>query len=144
MRAPAVAALLLAVPALAAGCGGSSSSSQTTTPEAVCTQLTNIAGTVKNLSAGIASGEASLDAITWTTQQLKQELAQLNEAAAGIDDPNVPALLDSFTQFRRAYLGLEPGTTPKQAQAALQEPAAQVKASWKALADSLACPTPAA
>jgi len=135
------AVLLLAVPAVLAGCGGSASEPPAT-PEQVCTQMTNIAGTLKNLDTGISSGQASIDAITYTTKQLKQELIDLNAAMADIDDPNAAKLSASFRQFQLAYGRLAPGTTPKEAQAQLKEPAADVKASYAALVDSLACPTP--
>ncbi|HSP70816.1 MAG TPA: hypothetical protein VLN26_00505 [Gaiellaceae bacterium] len=135
------AALLLAVPALLAGCGGSASGPPAT-PEQVCTQMTNIAGTLKNLNTGIESGQASIAAITSTTTQLKQELVDLNAAMADIDDPNAAKLSASFRQYQLAYTRLAPGTTPQEAQAELREPAADVKASYLALVDSLACPTP--
>lgn len=136
------AVLLLAVAAAVAGCGGSAAE-PAATPEQVCTQMTNIAGTLKNLNTGISSGQASIDAITYTTKQLKQELIDLDAAMADINDPNAAKLSASFRQFQLAYSRLPPGTTPQEAQTQLKEPADAVKASYRALVDSLACPLPA-
>ncbi len=135
--AVATAVLVVAVPVGLVACGGSSP--KTSTPADVCTQMTNIAGTLKNLHTGLESGEASIDAITYTTSQLKQEFALLDEAVATLEDPNVATLQESFHQLRLAYGRLPPGTTPKEAQTALKGPVDDVRASWTALMDSLTC-----
>ena len=139
MRAVAAAVLTLFLVLGAAACGGSSTSS---TSDDVCTHITNIAGQLKNLRTGVSGGQASIEAITNTTQLLKQEFQQLNESVQGLDDPNVAGLQASYVDLRRVWVGLPPGTTPAQAQTALAEPAAAVRAAGSSLADSLDCPRP--
>lgn len=141
MRAVLATAAVLAASALAAGCGGGGSSSAT--PDEVCKELTGIAGTVKNLSTGITSGQASMDAITYTTTQLRKQVQQLGESAKSLGDPNVAQLQKSLQQFRLAWGRIPPGATPSEARAAMEQPAADVKSSYSALVDSLACPKPA-
>lgn len=146
MRTALSLAALAAALAVLAGCGGgsSSSSSTLTTPEAVCNELNGIAGTVKNLSTGITSGEASIDAITYTTTQLRKQVTQFIEDAQSLDNKNVDQLSKSLQQFRLAWGRIPPGSTPSEARAAMKAPAADVKASYQALADSLSCPKPSA
>jgi hypothetical protein len=146
-RALCSAVFVVAVVAVGVGCGGSGGSggsgSSTTTPSDVCKELYGMAGTVKNLSTGITSGQAPLDAITYTTTQLRKQVTQFVDDAQSLDNPKIDEFSKSLRQFRLAWGRIPPGATPSEARAAMEQPAADVKASYQALADSLSCPAPA-